>query len=170
MTTPKTRFSHSNLRRLLGCCILSDCIHSLYTRRPLIMPYGMAEDHAVLSRADLSHEIGRSRVYGVESKQQLIETHQQLSSLIIILRRLLGIVYPQNGTSSALRLSGNDHELVECKEQLKSWYSNSLALLISGQDSTLGDSPVSSSDEREHGTSRCDPVELLVSMMYIHYE
>jgi len=135
-----------------------------------MMPPGMAEDHPVLSRVDLSHEIGRSRVYGVESKQKLIEVHEQMSSLVTILRRVLALVYPQKGTASALTLSGDEHESRECKEQLKSWYSSSLVLSISGQDSALGDSPASSSHEREHGASRHDPAELLVSMMYIHFE
>jgi hypothetical protein len=135
-----------------------------------MMPPGMAEDHPVLSRVDLSHEIGRSRVYGVEAKQQLIEAHEQTSSLVIILRRVLALVYPQRGTSTASALSGDEQKFRECEEQLKSWYSNSLVLSISGQDAALGDSPASSSSEREDGASRHDPVELLVSMMYIHYE
>ena len=170
LTKPTAHFSQSNLRRLLGCCVLNDCIHSLYNRRPLMMPPGMAEDHTVLSRADLSHEIGRSRVYGVEAKQQLIEAHEQMSSLVTILRRVLALVYPHKGRCTSSTLSGDEHEFRQCKEQLKSWYNTSLLLSISGQDSALGDSPASSSDEREHGSSRHDPVELLISMMYIHYE
>ncbi|KAH7199011.1 uncharacterized protein B0J16DRAFT_392959 [Fusarium flagelliforme] len=166
----KPVFSPSNLRRLLGCCILSDCIHSLYNRRPLVMPPGMAEDHPVLSRTDLSHEIGRSRVYGVEAKQQLIEAHEQMSSLVAILRRVLALVYPQRGTSTALTLGGDEHEFRECKEELKTWYNDSLVISISGQDSALGDSPASSSDEREHGAPRHDPVQLLISMIYVHYD
>ncbi|KPA37745.1 cutinase transcription factor 1 beta [Fusarium langsethiae] len=103
--TLKIRYNQSNLRRLLGCCILSDCIHSLYTRRPLMMPLDMIEaesDYPVLSRADLSHEIGRSRVYGVEAKQKLIDAQEQLSALVNILRRVLAMVYSQDCHVGAL--------------------------------------------------------------------
>ncbi|EXL65235.1 hypothetical protein FOPG_18532 [Fusarium oxysporum f. sp. conglutinans race 2 54008] len=75
-TSVKSHFSQGNLRRLWGCCILSDCIHSLYTRRQLMMPPG------------------RSRVYGVEAKQRFIEAQEQMSALISILRRVLALVYP----------------------------------------------------------------------------
>ncbi|PCD41102.1 hypothetical protein AU210_003660 [Fusarium oxysporum f. sp. radicis-cucumerinum] len=174
-TSVKSHFSQGNLRRLWGCCILSDCIHSLYTRRPLMMPPGMVEaerDCLVLSRADLSHEIGRSRVYGVEAKQRFIEAQEQMSALISILRRVLALVYPQGGMATcrtASTLGGEGYESRDCKNHLKTWYNDSLILLISGRDSALG-SPVSLDDGTEHRGSQHDPIELLVSMMHLHYE
>ncbi|RFN47011.1 cutinase transcription factor 1 beta [Fusarium flagelliforme] len=170
LAMPTARLNQSNLRRLVGCCILSDCVHSLYTRRPLMMPSGIAEDHSVLSRVDLSHEIGRSRVYSVEAKQQLIEAHEQMSSLVTTLRRVLALVYPQKGTCTSSTISGDEQEIRECKEQLRSWYNDSLVLSTSRQDSAFGDSPASSNDEREHEGSQHQPMELLVSIMYIHYD
>lgn len=136
-----------------------------------MMPSGMVEaqsDYLVLSRADLSHEIGRSRVYGAEAKQQFIEAQEQMSALIIILGRVLALVYPQGGMATcrtASTLSGDGHEVRDCKNHLKTWYNDSLLLPISGRDSSLG-SPVSPDD----GGSQHDPVELLMSMMYLHYE
>ncbi|KAH7225247.1 hypothetical protein BKA60DRAFT_450540 [Fusarium oxysporum] len=174
-TSVKSHFSQGNLRRLWGCCILSDCIHSLYTRRPLMMPPGMVEaerDCLVLSRADLSHEIGRSRVYGVEEKQRFIEAQEQMSALISILRRVLALVYAQGGMATcrtASTLGGEGYEPRDCKNHLKTWYNDSLILLISGRDSALG-SPVSLDDGTEHRCSQHDPIELLVSMMHLHYE
>ncbi|TXC08865.1 hypothetical protein FocTR4_00002340 [Fusarium oxysporum f. sp. cubense] len=174
-TSVKSHFSQGNLRRLWGCCILSDCIHSLYTRRPLMMPPGMVEaerDCLVLSRADLSHEIGRSRVYGVEAKQRFIEAQEQMSALISILRRVLALVYPQGGMATcrtASTLGGEGYESRDCKNHLKTWYNDSLILLMSGRDSALG-SPVSLDDGTEHRGSQRDPIELLVSMMHLHYE
>ncbi|KAM0081837.1 hypothetical protein ACKRZS_005978 [Fusarium odoratissimum] len=174
-TSVKCHFSQGNLRRLWGCCILSDCIHSLYTRRPLMMPPGMVEterDCLVLSRADLSHEIGRSRVYGVEAKQRFIEAQEQMSALISILRRVLALVYPQGGMATcrtASTLGGEGYESRDCKNHLKTWYNDSLILLMSGPDSALG-SPVSLDDGTEHRGSQHDPIELLVSMMHLHYE
>jgi hypothetical protein len=140
-----------------------------------MMPPGMVEtegDYPVLSRADLSYEIGRSRVYGVEAKQQFIEAQEQMSALITILRSVLVLVYPQGSTPTcrtASSLSGDEHELRSCKNHLKTWYNDSLIVPVSDRDSGLG-SPVSPDDGREHGGSNHDPVELLVSMMYIHYE
>ncbi|KAL3588271.1 hypothetical protein FPOAC2_10424 [Fusarium poae] len=169
------RYNQSNVRRVLGCCILSDCIHSLYTRRPPMMPLGMVEaerDYHVLSRADLSHEIGRSRVYGVEYKQKWIETQEQMSALVNILGRVLALVYPQSGTSTnrtVSTLNGDANEFMDCKNDLRTWYNGSFILVTSGRDSALG-SPVSPDDGREHGSSQHDPVELLTNMMYIHYE
>ncbi|KAF5646965.1 cutinase transcription factor 1 beta [Fusarium tjaetaba] len=171
-TSDKSHFNRSNLRRLLGCCIISDCIHSLYTRRPPMSPFGMVEaerDSLVLSRADLSREIGRSRVYDAEAKQRFIEAQEQMSALISILRRVLPLVYPQGGmpmcgTASTLR--EEEYEALDCKGRLKTWYNDKLMPLISGRDSALG-SPVSP----DGGTdSQNDPVELLVSMMHLHYE
>ncbi|EWZ94015.1 hypothetical protein FOWG_06648 [Fusarium oxysporum f. sp. lycopersici MN25] len=166
-TSVKSHFSQGNLRRLWGCCILSDCIHSLYTRRPLMIPPGMVEaerDCLVLSRADLSHEIGRSRVYGVEAKQRFIEAQEQMSALISILRRVLALVYPQGGMATcrtASTLGGEGYESRDCKNHLKTWYNDSLILLISGRDSALG-SPVSLDDGTEHRGSQHDPIELLI--------
>ncbi|KAL9573922.1 hypothetical protein ACKAV7_001954 [Fusarium commune] len=174
-TSVKSHFSQGNLRRLWGCCILSDCIHSLYTRRPLMIPPGMVEaesDCLVLSRADLSHEIGRSRVYGVEAKQRFIDAQEQMSALISILRRVLALVYPQGGMATcrtASTLGGEGYDSRDCKNHLKTWYNDSLILLISGRDSALG-SPVSLDDGTEHGGSQHDPIELLVSMMHLHHE
>lgn len=140
-----------------------------------MMPPGMVEaerDCLVLSRADLSHEIGRSRVYGVEAKQRFIEAQEQMSALISILRRVLALVYPQGGMATcrtASTLGGEGYESRDCKNHLKTWYNDSLILLISGRDSALG-SPVSLDDGTEHRGSQHDPIELLVSMMHLHYE
>ncbi|UZP43535.1 hypothetical protein NXS19_011347 [Fusarium pseudograminearum] len=168
------RYNESNLRRLLGCCKLGDCIHSLYNRRPLMMPPGVAStesDHLVLSRADLSHEIGRSRVYGVEAKHRLIDAQEQTSALITILDRALALVYPQVGTAIRRATSTHDedkYELINCKNELRTWYSGNV-FPISGRDSALG-SPVSPEGSSEYGSSQHDPVELLESMMHLHYE
>ncbi|CEI38438.1 unnamed protein product [Fusarium venenatum] len=173
--TLKIRYNQSNLRRVLGCCILSDRIHSMYNRRPLMVPPGMAEaekDCYVLSRADLSHEIGRSRVYGVESKQKWIGAQEQMSALVTILGRVLALLYPQSGTATnrtVSTLNGDENEFIDCKNDLRTWYYESFILVTSGRDSALG-SPVSPDDGREHGSSQHDPVELLTNMMYLHYE
>ncbi|XEU97335.1 hypothetical protein FSHL1_002621 [Fusarium sambucinum] len=173
--TLKIRYNQSNLRRVLGCCILSDRIHSMYARRPLMMPLGMAEaenDYHVLSRADLSHEIGRSRVYGVESKQKWIEAQETMSGLVNMLGRVLALVYPQSGTATngtISTLNGDENEFIDCKNDLRTWYNESSVLVTSGRDSALG-SPASPDDEREHGSSQHNPVELLTNMMYLHYE
>lgn len=167
--------NEGNLRRLLRCCILSDCIHSLYTRRPLMMPPGMVEAERLspmLSRGHLSYEIGRSRVYGVEEKQQFIEAQEQMSALVTILSRVVAMVHPQGGTTicrNTPSLSGVEHELHDCKNRLKTWYNESLMLSVCDRDSALG-SPTSMDDGREHEGSQYDPVGLLVSMMYLHYE
>jgi hypothetical protein len=140
-----------------------------------MMPPGVVEaesDCLVLSRADLSHEIGRSRVYDAEAKQQFIEAQEQMSALITILRRVLALVYPQGGMATcktAPTPSGDEYELRLCKNHLKTWYDDSFLLPISERDSALG-SPVSPDCEGGHGGSEHDPVELLVSMMYLHYE
>ncbi|EYB24554.1 hypothetical protein FG05_06456 [Fusarium graminearum] len=174
-STLRVRYNESNLRRIVGCCKLSDCIHSLYNRRPLMMLPGMANtesDHLVLSRADLSHEIGRSRVYGVEAKHRLIDAQEQMSSLITILGRALALVYPQVGTTTRRATSTHDedkYEFINCKNELRIWYSESDVFPISGQDSALG-SPVSPDGGSEYGSSQHDPVELLGSMMHLHYE
>ncbi|KAM0375687.1 hypothetical protein ACHAPK_002468 [Fusarium culmorum] len=136
---------------------------------------GMANtesDHLVLSRADLSHEIGRSRVYGVEAKHRLIDAQEQMSSLITILGRALALVYPQVGTTTRRATSTHDegkYEFINCKNELRIWYSGSDVFPISGQDSALG-SPVSPDGSSEYGSSQHDPVELLGSMMHLHYE
>ncbi|WXC61828.1 hypothetical protein SNK03_007701 [Fusarium graminearum] len=173
-STLRVRYNESNLRRIVGCCKLSDCIHSLYNRRPLMMLPGMANesDHLVLSRADLSHEIGRSRVYGVEAKHRLIDAQEQMSSLITILGRTLALVYPQVGTTTRRATSTHDedkYEFINCKNELRIWYSGSDVFPISGQDSALG-SPVSPDGGSEYGSLQHDPVELLGSMMHLHYE
>ncbi|KAF5678606.1 cutinase transcription factor 1 beta [Fusarium heterosporum] len=176
-TTLNIRFNQSNLRRLLGCCILSDCIHSLYNRRPLMVPPDMVErdsDYIVLSRVDLSHEIGRSRVYGVEAKQQLIDAQEQMSALINILRKVLSLVYSQGVAAAATcrtasTLDKDENQLHDSKNRLKTWYRETLTFTTAERDSTLG-SPVSSDDGKEHEGSQHDPVELLMSMMYLHYE
>ncbi|KAF5573689.1 cutinase transcription factor 1 beta [Fusarium pseudoanthophilum] len=174
-TSDKSHFNRSNLRRLLGCCIISDCIHSLYTRRPPMSLFGMVEaerDSLVLSRADLSHEIGRSRVYDAEAKQRFIEAQEQMSALISILRRVLPLVYPQGGIAmcgTASTPREEEYEALDCKTHLKTWYNDNLMPLISGRDSALG-SPVSLHGATQHGGSQNDPVELLVSMMHLHYE
>ncbi|KAI6757066.1 hypothetical protein HG530_011664 [Fusarium avenaceum] len=174
-TALKGRSNEGNLIRLLRCCILSDCIHSLYTRRPLMMPPGMVEAERLspmLSRGHLSYEIGRSRVYGVEEKQQFIEVQEQISALVTILSRVMAMVYPQEGTTiyrNTPSLSGVEHELHDCKNRLKTWYNESLMLSVCDRDSALG-SPTSMDDGREHEGSQYDPVGLLVSMMYLHYE
>ncbi|RKL39430.1 hypothetical protein BFJ72_g6904 [Fusarium proliferatum] len=174
-TSVKSHFSQGNLERLLGCCILSDCIHSLYTRRPPMMPSGMIEAEGncvVLSRADLSHEIGRSRVYSAEAKQQFIEAQEQMSALIIILRRVLALVYPQGGMATcrpASMLEGDKYKSRDCKSLLKAWYNDNLMPLSSGRDSAL-DSPVSLDDGTQTESSQTNPIALLVSMMHLHYE
>ncbi|EKJ69698.1 hypothetical protein FPSE_10112 [Fusarium pseudograminearum CS3096] len=174
-STLGVRYNESNLRRLLGCCKFSDCIHSLYNRRPLMMPPGMVStesDHLVLSRADLSHEIGRSRVYSVEAKHRLIDAQEQMSALVTILGRALALVYPQVGTAIRRPTSTHDedkYELINCKNELRTWYSGSDVFPISGRDSALG-SPVSPDGSSEYGSSQHDPVELLESMMHLHYE
>jgi hypothetical protein len=140
-----------------------------------MMPHGMVEaerDYPVLSRADLSHEIGRSRVYGVEAKQQFIEAQEQMSALVTILSSALALVYPQGGKvvcRTAFPRCRDEHELRDYKNNLRKWYNDSSILPVSDRDSALG-SPTSMDDKREHGGSQYDPVELLVSMMYLHYE
>ncbi|KAI1017091.1 hypothetical protein LB504_007188, partial [Fusarium proliferatum] len=174
-TSVKSHFSQGNLRRLLGCCILSDCIHSLYTRRPPMMLSGMIEaegNFVVLSRTELSHEIGRSRVYSAEEKQQFIEAQEQMSSLIRILRRVLALIYPQGGMATcrpASMFEGEEYKFRDCKSHFKTWYNDNLMPLISGSDSALG-SPVSLHHETQKGSSQSSPIELLVSMMHLHYE
>jgi hypothetical protein len=175
-TLPKKRFAMSNLRRVWGCCILNDRIHSLYTRRPLMIPSGLNDaesDHSVLSRADLSYEIGRSRVYGVEAQQQFIEVQGQMSDLCTILGRVLALVYPPSGTTTCKNvpaLRGDGDEFRDCRKDLKAWYAHVSSLFpVSGRDSALG-SRVSSDDGREDGVSPDEPVELILSMMYLHYE
>ncbi|VTT79013.1 unnamed protein product [Fusarium fujikuroi] len=175
LASVKSHFSQGKLRRLLGCCILSDCIHSLYTRRPPMMPSGIVEAEGncvVLSRVDLSHEIGRSRVYSAEEKQKIIEAQEQMSSLISILRRVLAFVYPQGGIATcrpASMFEGEQYKFRDCKSHLKTWYNDNLMLLISGSDSALG-SPVSLHHGTQKGSSQSSPIELLVSMMHLHYE
>ncbi|SCO82633.1 uncharacterized protein FRV6_06846 [Fusarium oxysporum] len=130
------------------------------------MPPGMVEaerDCLVLSRADLSHEIERSRVYGVEAKQRFIEAQEQMSALISILRRVLALFYPQGGMATcrtASTLGGKEYEPRDRKNHLKTWVNDKLILLISGRDFALG-SPVSLDDGTEHGGSQHDPIELL---------
>ncbi|PNP85303.1 hypothetical protein FNYG_01362 [Fusarium nygamai] len=174
-TSDKSHFSQSNLRRLLGCCIISDCVHSLYTRRPPMMPFGMVEtegDSLILTRADLSHEIGLSRAYDAEAKQRFIEAQQQMSVLIRILRRVLSLVYKQAGMTAfrtASTLREEEYKFRDCKSHLKAWYNENLKPLISGRDSALG-SPVSLDDVTQHEGSQNNPIELRVSMMHLHYE
>ncbi|CVK87957.1 uncharacterized protein FMAN_05258 [Fusarium mangiferae] len=141
-----------------------------------MIPSGMIEAEGncvVLSRADLSHEIGRSLVYSAEEKQQFIEAQEQMSSLIIILRRVLALVYPQGGGMATCRpapmLEGEEYKSRDCKSHLKTWYNNNLMPLISGLDSALG-SPLSLHDGTQNGGSQSSTIDLLVSMMHLHYE
>jgi hypothetical protein len=141
-----------------------------------MIPSGLADvesDQAVLSRADLSCEIGRSRVYGVEAKQQFIEVQEQMSDLCTILGRVLALVYPPINTltfKNGPALRGDEHEFRDCKKGLKTWYNHVSSLSsVFGRDSALG-SRVNSDDGREYGSSQDEPVELILSMMYLHYE
>lgn len=140
-----------------------------------MMPPGMIEvesDDIVLSRSDLSHEIGRSRVYGVEAKQRLIEAQEQMSALFTILRRVLTFIYRQEAMATCgntSMLNGDEHKFRESKTQLDTWYHDNLMLPISERDSALG-SPLSLDDGTEQGGPQHDPTELLVSLMYAHYE
>lgn len=141
-----------------------------------MIPSSLADiesDHPALSRADLSYEIGRSRVYGVEAKQQFIEAHEQMSDLSTILGRVLALVYPQSSTTACRKvpaLRGDEHEFRDCKKDLRTWYIRVSSLFpVSGRESALG-SRVSPDDGGEDGVSHGEPVELILSMMYLHYE
>lgn len=129
--------------------------------------------HPVLSRADLSYEIGLSRVYDAEAKQQFIEIQERMSDLCIILGKVLALVYPQNGTTTCRKLPverGDEYGFRDCKKNLEAWYMHASSLFpVSGRGSALG-LRVSPDNGRKDRVSHDEPMELILSMMYLHYE
>ncbi|KAL2204897.1 hypothetical protein CC79DRAFT_1370715 [Sarocladium strictum] len=169
--------SLSCLRRVWRGCVLSDRIHSLYTRRPLTIPVEMAEkdDHGpMLLRADLSHEIGRSRVYSAKVQQRCIKAQERMSDLCTILGRVLTLAYPSTGSpafGSFPMTIGLEIEFRECKKHLKAWHSHmSSQFAEKGVQALMLGSRIGSDDGREDTTPYNEPVGLLLSMMYLHYE
>lgn len=129
--------------------------------------------HPLLSRADLSYEIGRSRVYEAEAKQQFIEIQERMSDFYTILGKVLALVYPQSGTTTCRKLPverGDEYRFRDCKKDLEAWYMHASSLFpVSGRDSALG-LRVCPDDGREDRVPHDEPMELILSMMYLHYE
>lgn len=123
----------------------------------------------VLSRADLSHEIGHSHVFNAETKQRLAETLEQMAELCAVLTKVLTVVYPPDDVPACRgshKTRRDIAKLEDCKAEMKAWHTHAQSVFMDfGQGSPLGPQTPQTEDQ-----AKFDPVQLSINLVSMHYQ
>ncbi|KAH7147160.1 hypothetical protein B0J13DRAFT_524861 [Dactylonectria estremocensis] len=162
-----SRKLRSTLKRLWWCCIIGDAVHSLCSRRRILINRRRFDfaSHAPLRFGDLEDEIEHSKVYCGRIKRQSIRVFEKFAELCVVLTNILRLVYPlDERRPGGLCISATSTSTA--KSSLRLW-ENSASTLFHAIMSSCREAPEISADSSS-GES-CELVKLHLSLMEIYY-
>ncbi|KAJ3546142.1 hypothetical protein NM208_g2151 [Fusarium decemcellulare] len=160
----------NTLKRLWWSCIFCDRILAVSLRTSCSISrahFGLGAS-PVLGYADLSHEIGRSRVYTADTQRRLVEVVEQMAKLCTTLTDVSALVYPFGAPTciTRQRLDQEAAETTRCRNALDTWYLGAKSLFSVFDFGDQADSLLTPATEN---SSYEDAVMLHISSMYMHH-